>query len=279
MIGYIGNVFCIIQNRSVLNAHRCSSIHVDTIRLNSISRLYKSQTHSKTLIHSCSSTNTSENITQHNLKKHSVKVAVLLSGGGRSLQNLFDQQDANLLQGVEFTCVISSKESALGKMRAESRNIPTYVVSPKQFKSDTDGFSDRISEIFDQHQIELIVLAGWMHFYKIPQRYTNKVINIHPSLIPSFCGKGYYGEKVHQAVLQFGAKVTGCTVHFADNEYDHGAIILQRAVNVLDDDSVDSLAARVFEQEKIALAQAVQLFVNGQLQFIDERRVRIIEKE
>lgn len=159
----------------------------------------------------------------------------------------------------------------------------------------------------DDFEVDLAVLAGWMHFYKIPERYMTKLINIHPSLIPAFCGKGYYGNRVHQAVvsradqiqpsfraarsaaahtrgarcdrqsrkLDFGAKVTGCTVHFADNEYDHGPIILQRAVQVDEDDDVDRLAARVFEEEKEALPEAIRLLSEGRV-LVEGRRVRIL---
>mmetsp|Transcript_12300 Transcript_12300/g.50655 ORF Transcript_12300/g.50655 Transcript_12300/m.50655 type:complete len:121 (+) Transcript_12300:738-1100(+) len=113
-----------------------------------------------------------------------------------------------------------------------------------------------------------------MHFYRIPDRYLGKVVNIHPSLIPAFCGKGYYGERVHRAVLDFGAKITGCTVHFADNEYDHGPIILQRSVPVEEDDDDESLAARVFESEKLALPDALRLLAEDRV-IIDGRRVKI----
>eukprot|EP00177_Eucheuma_denticulatum_P005542 GFKZ01010076.1.p2 GENE.GFKZ01010076.1~~GFKZ01010076.1.p2 ORF type:complete len:123 (-),score=14.77 GFKZ01010076.1:1386-1754(-) len=116
-----------------------------------------------------------------------------------------------------------------------------------------------------------------MHFYLIPTRYEGKVINIHPSLIPAFCGKGYYGIRVHQAVVDFGAKITGCTVHLADNKYDHGPIILQRPVPVLASDSADDLAARVFQTEMEVLPEAIQLFVDGNIS-VQGRHVHIISK-
>ncbi|KAA8494507.1 Trifunctional purine biosynthetic protein adenosine-3 [Porphyridium purpureum] len=208
-----------------------------------------------------------------------VKTAVLLSGGGRSLENLIVRIEQKTLTNVEIACVIASKPSAGGIERARARSIPTHVIRPRDFEGEdtVQRFSAAINDVLDRHAVELVVLAGWMHFYLIPTRFEHRVINIHPSLLPSFCGKGYYGEKVHKAVLDFGAKVTGCTVHFADNQYDHGAIIVQRPVMVEDDDTVDTLAARVFEEEKNALAQAVQLYVDKKL-VLEGRRVKFAQE-
>eukprot|EP00181_Compsopogon_caeruleus_P000899 CAMPEP_0184679942 /NCGR_PEP_ID=MMETSP0312-20130426/2814_1 /TAXON_ID=31354 /ORGANISM="Compsopogon coeruleus, Strain SAG 36.94" /LENGTH=210 /DNA_ID=CAMNT_0027129731 /DNA_START=348 /DNA_END=981 /DNA_ORIENTATION=+ len=167
----------------------------------------------------------------------------------------------------------ASKTSAAGLQYAEERGIPRSVLRPKDF-SHVEEFSAAISEEMDRHAIDLVVLAGWMHFYQIPSRYEGRVLNIHPSLIPAFCGQGYYGTKVHQAVLDFGAKITGCTVHFADNQFDHGPVILQRSVPVLDDDTVESLAARVFEEEKLALPEAIQMIADDRIE-VRGRRVRV----
>ena len=117
-------------------------------------------------------------------------------------------------------------------------------------------------------------MAGFMCLFRMPERFVGRAMNIHPALIPAFCGKGYYGHRVHKAALEYGVKVSGCTVHFADNEYDHGPIILQRVVAVLDDDTPDTLAARVFEQELEAYPEAIQLFAEGRLR-IEGRKVRV----
>jgi folate-dependent phosphoribosylglycinamide formyltransferase PurN len=118
-------------------------------------------------------------------------------------------------------------------------------------------------------------MAGFLQIITVPDDFANRVMNIHPALIPAFCGKGYYGHHVHEAALEYGAKISGCTVHFADNHYDHGPIILQRAVPVRDDDTPDSLAARIFEQECAAYPEAIRLFGEGRLR-VDGRRVRIV---
>ncbi|KAJ8908792.1 hypothetical protein NDN08_005496 [Rhodosorus marinus] len=200
-------------------------------------------------------------------------IAVLLSGGGRSLENVLQKIESGDLAGVNVKCVLASKKSAGGLGKAESRGIPTRVLTPKEFDTEEE-FSDAITSSLDEFGVDLAVLAGWMHFYRIPDHYLGKVVNIHPSLIPAFCGKGYYGERVHRAVLDFGAKITGCTVHFADNEYDHGPIILQRSVPVEEDDDDESLAARVFESEKLALPDALRLLAEDRV-IIDGRRVKI----
>lgn len=207
-------------------------------------------------------------------QKQKVKLAVMVSGGGRSLENICARIADGQLTGCEIRVVLASKQSAGAIQKAERYGIPAQVLRQCDFDNNTEAFSDAISALLDEYGIDLVVLAGWMHFYLIPQRYEGKVLNIHPSLIPSFCGKGYYGNRVHEAVLKFGAKVTGCTVHFADNKYDHGPIILQKAVEVKDTDTVDELAARVFESEKEALPEAIQLFTDNRLA-IEGRMIRI----
>jgi formyltetrahydrofolate-dependent phosphoribosylglycinamide formyltransferase len=139
-------------------------------------------------------------------------------------------------------------------------------------------FSERVFNLCRQAQADLVCLAGFLQLLHIPDDFQGRVMNIHPSLIPAFCGKGYYGHHVHEAALAYGVKVSGCTVHFADNVYDHGPIILQRVVPVLDDDTPDTLAARVFEQESEAYPEAIHLFAEGRLR-IEGRRVRILNKD
>lgn len=204
-----------------------------------------------------------------------INLAVLLSGSGRTLQNFIDRiQDGSL--NARIRIVISSEPDAYGLERAKKHNIPTAVVRFDDFK-DVNSFSKAITEQIERnHQtIDLITMAGFIRFYRIPDKYLGRIMNIHPGLIPAFCGKGYYGERVHKAVLEYGAKVSGCTVHFADNVYDRGPIIVQRAVPVFDNDTVDTLAERVFAEECIAYPEAIRLFADGRLK-IDGRKVKIL---
>lgn len=202
-----------------------------------------------------------------------INLAVLISGSGRTLQNLIDKIEEGSLE-ARIELVISSRPDALGLQRAKDQDIPTAVVDRKDFKGIND-FSKAITSQLDNHEIDLVVLAGFNCFYKIPEEYIGKVMNIHPALIPAFCGKGYYGDKVHRAVLDYGVKLTGCTVHFADNSYDHGPIILQRPIPVLNGDTPESLAQRVFKEECIAYPEAIRLFQQGRLK-LEGRRVRIL---
>jgi phosphoribosylglycinamide formyltransferase-1 len=202
-----------------------------------------------------------------------IRVAVLLSGGGTTLQNLLDRiADGRL--NAKIVAVISNNASAFGLERAREAKIAAFVENRKEAGSLAE-FSQRIFAHCREVQADLVCLAGFMQLIEVPDDFLGRVMNIHPALIPAFCGKGYYGHHVHEAVLAYGAKVTGCTVHFADNQYDHGPIILQRAVPVLDDDTPDSLAARVFEQECEAYPEAIRLFAEKRLK-IEERRVRIV---
>jgi formyltetrahydrofolate-dependent phosphoribosylglycinamide formyltransferase len=204
---------------------------------------------------------------------HPFRLAVLLSGSGTTLQNLIDRVADGRLR-AEIVQVISSVPDAFGLERAKRAGLPTAVVSRKEAGS-REEFSRRIFDRCRQAEAELVVMAGFLQIITVPEDFTNRVMNIHPALIPAFCGKGYYGHKVHDAVLEYGAKVSGCTVHFADNEYDHGTIILQRAVPVLDDDTPETLAARIFAQECEAYPEAIRLFAEGRLK-IEGRRVRIM---
>ncbi len=197
-----------------------------------------------------------------------IKMAVLISGGGRTLANFLEKIERQELP-ARIETVISSKPNVKGLEIAQSANIPTAVITRKG--KSIDEFSQEITQHLDKYEPELICLAGFMCFYRIPEHYYGKVMNIHPALLPSFGGKGMYGHYVHEAVLKAGCKISGCTVHFADNEYDHGPIIIQRAVPVMEEDTTDTLAARVFEQEKIAYPQAVKLFAEKRLKIIDGR--------
>jgi phosphoribosylglycinamide formyltransferase-1 len=201
-----------------------------------------------------------------------IRLAVLVSAGGTTLQNLLDRcADGRLPARVVL--VVSSNAGAFALVRARKAGVPTAVVERKQCASRAE-FSERIWAACRDAGADLACLAGFLQLIQIPDDFRNRVMNIHPALMPAFCGKGYYGHRVHEAVLAYGAKVSGCTVHFADNEYDHGPIILQRPVPVLDDDTPDTLAARVFEQECEALPEAIRLFAEGKLR-LEGRRVRI----
>ena len=202
-----------------------------------------------------------------------VNLAVLISGSGKTLQNLIDKIDDNTLN-AKIQVVISSSPDAYGIKRAEQNNIPVTIAKYSDYDS-SEVFSNAIIKEIEKYPIDLIILAGFMHLLRIPDKYSEKVMNIHPGLIPSFCGKGYYGHHVHKAVIESGIKVSGCTVHFVDNEYDHGPIIIQRTVPVYEDDTPDTLAQRVFKEECIAYPEAIHLFAEGRLK-IEGRRVKIL---
>lgn len=201
-----------------------------------------------------------------------LRIAVLLSGEGTSLENLFDRIDAGEVPG-RVVLVVSSKDGAGGLARADRRGVPALAVPRKRFP-DVDAFNDRIHEALEKHGAELVACLGFLSPFQLRGRYEGRAINVHPALVPAFAGKGYYGRRVHEAVLAKGVKVTGATVHFVDEEYDHGPIICQRAVPVLDDDTVETLAARVQAAERELVPEAIRLFAEGRLE-IDGGRVRI----
>lgn len=203
-----------------------------------------------------------------------INLGVLISGGGNTLQNFTDLIAAGKLPAT-IQIVISSKPDVAGLVKAKKHNLRTAVI-PYANDKDADAFSRELTAELDKYPIDLITLAGFVHFYKIPEKYRGKVMNIHPGLIPAFCGHHYYGKKVHEAVINYGAKVSGCTVHFADNAYDNGPIIIQRAVPVFDDDTPETLAARVFKEECVAYPEAIRLFAEGRLK-IEGRKVRILK--
>jgi formyltetrahydrofolate-dependent phosphoribosylglycinamide formyltransferase len=198
-----------------------------------------------------------------------IRLAVLISAGGTTLQNLIDRiADGRL--AAEIVQVVSSSSDVLGVERSRRAGLPTAVVT-RQEAGSREEFSRRIFDLCRQARAELVCMAGFLQLITVPDDFQNRVMNIHPALIPAFCGKGYYGHRVHEAVLAYGAKVSGCTVHFADNQYDHGPIILQRAVPVLDDDNPDTLAQRVYEQECEAYPEAIRLFAQGRLRLFGRR--------
>jgi formyltetrahydrofolate-dependent phosphoribosylglycinamide formyltransferase len=199
------------------------------------------------------------------------RMVVLLSGSGRTLQNFVDRVAAGSLN-VEIVGVLSSLKSAYGLIRAREQGIPTRVVRRSDHR-DTASFSAAAWKEIHAWEPDLVTFAGWMCYLTVPPEMTGKVMNIHPALLPAFGGKGMYGHHVHEAVLTHGCKVSGCTVHFVDNEYDHGPIVAQRCVPVLASDDADSLAARVFAAECELYPEAVNLFASGRLH-VQGRRVR-----
>ena len=203
-----------------------------------------------------------------------LKIAVLLSGSGRTLQNLIDLRAAGHLD-IDVQTVIASRPDLGGSEKAIRAQLAHHVVDRKAFP-DLHEFSTRVFALCDEAGVDLVVLAGWLSLLILPDRYRGRVMNIHPSLLPSFGGKGMYGRKVHQAVIDAGCKVSGCTVHFVDATYDTGPIVLQRTCPVYEDDTADALAARVFEEEKIALPEAIRLYQQGRIQ-IKGRRVNVVK--
>jgi len=202
-----------------------------------------------------------------------IRLVILVSGSGTTLQNLLDCcRQARL--AAQVVQVISSHAGVFALERARQAGIPSAVVNRKEAGSVAE-FSRRIFDLCREARADLVCMAGFLQLLPIPDDFLGRVMNIHPALIPAFCGKGFYGPRVHEAVLAAGVKVTGCTVHFADNQYDHGPIILQRPVPVLDDDTPDTLAARVFKEECEAYPEAIRLFAEGRLR-IEGRRVRVV---
>jgi phosphoribosylglycinamide formyltransferase-1 len=201
-----------------------------------------------------------------------LRIAVLVSGQGTTLQNILDEQRAGRLP-VETRVVVSSRLRAFALERALRAGIKTKVLRPREFASPRE-YGLAIEEAVRSAGVDLVCMAGWLAFWEVPPTLLGKVLNIHPALLPAFGGRGMYGDAVHAAVLAHGCKVSGCTVHIADNEYDHGPIVLQRVVPVLDDDTVERLRARVFQEECVAYPQAIRLIAEGRLR-IDGRRTRI----
>jgi len=197
-----------------------------------------------------------------------VRIVVLLSGGGTTMQNIMDKTDLGQLN-AEIVLVISSKGGVKGLETAQARGIPTMVIESKNFRENKVTNWGAMSAAINEHVLatkpDLVVLAGFMCLYEVPKKLEGKVMNIHPALIPAFCGQGMYGLKVHQAVVKRGAKLTGCTVHFVTNEYDAGPIIVQRSCPVYDTDTPEDVQRRVFEVECEAFPEAIRLHGEGRL--------------
>jgi phosphoribosylglycinamide formyltransferase 1 len=203
-----------------------------------------------------------------------IRLAVCVSGEGTTLQNLIDQIRSRRLR-AEIVHVIASRPRIGAIARAEAAQIPLALAN-RNARSRTE-FSASVFEPIRHSKADLVILGGFLSLLNIPAEYKGRVLNVHPALIPAFCGEGYYGSKVHKAVLDAGVKVSGCTVHFADDAYDTGPIILQRGVPVSDDDTVETLAARVFQEECKALPEAISLYAEGRLK-VDGRRVRTVPR-
>lgn len=196
-----------------------------------------------------------------------LRLGVLISGGGTTLANFL----AKIREGelnAEVVVVIASRSDCGGVSKAEAAGVPCHVVARREH-GDRQSFSQAIFGHCRDAQVDLVTLAGFLSQIEIPQDFQHRVMNIHPALIPAFCGQGMYGHHVHEAVLARGCKVSGCTVHFADNQYDHGPIILQKCVPVEVGDTPDTLAARVFETECELYPEAIRMFAAGLLSIKD----------
>ena len=174
------------------------------------------------------------------------------------MMNLADQIGQGTLN-ARIVQVISSRAEVTGVERGRELGLEVEIVRPQGWP-DVEAFSERLAEVFDEAKVDLVCQCGWLCYWRIPKRYEGRVMNIHPALLPSFGGKGMWGEHVHAAVLKAGGKTSGCTVHYVNNEYDAGPVILQRSCPVLEGDDVETLAARVFAQECIAYPEAIRLF-------------------
>jgi phosphoribosylglycinamide formyltransferase-1 len=203
-----------------------------------------------------------------------LRLGVLLSGGGRTLLNILEHIRAGKLP-AQVAVVIASRDCK-GVERARGAGLDAHVVPYKEMP-DGETYSARLAELLDAAGVDLVCLAGFLSFWRIPPRYQGRVMNIHPALLPRFGGDGMYGHHVHEAVLAAGCKVSGCSVHFVNNEYDAGPIIVQRCVPVVEGDTPDTLADRVFQQECIAYPEAIALFAAGRLR-IDGGVVHVLPK-
>ena len=192
-----------------------------------------------------------------------IRLAVLLSGGGTTLANLTEKIGAGDLD-AEVAIAISSNQPAHDKIVARDLGITTHLVSRKDH-TDPAVFSETVFKIIDEADVDLICLAGFLCLLSIPDEFAYRVLNIHPALLPAFGGKGMYGHHVHKAVLEAGCKISGCTVHFADQTYDTGPILVQRTCPVKPGDTPDTLAARIFQQECLAYPEAIRLIAKGQV--------------
>lgn len=204
-----------------------------------------------------------------------LKIAVCVSGGGTNLQAIIDAVENGTITNTEIKVVISNNKNAYALERAKNHNIEGICVSPKDYENRT-LFNKAFLEILDSYEVDLVVLAGFLVVIppEMIAKYRNRIINVHPSLIPSFCGTGFYGLKVHEGALERGVKVTGATVHFVDEGTDTGPIILQKAVEILTGDTPEILQRRVMEQaEWVILPRAIDLIANDKVSIIDGKAV------
>lgn len=202
-----------------------------------------------------------------------LRAAVLISGSGRTLQNFIDLAQAGQLP-LEIVLVVSSRADVAGVERGRKAEIPVEIISRRGLTQ--AEFDARVTAAVDAARVDVVLMAGWLCRWLIPPAYVNKVLNIHPALLPKFGGQGFYGHHVHEAVLAAGERESGCTVHFVTDDYDAGPIILQRRVPVLPSDTADALADRVFEQECIAFPEAIRLLAAGRLR-VRDGQVEILE--
>ena len=200
-----------------------------------------------------------------------LNIAVFISGGGTNLQAIINAVKENKING-KIKLVFSNRKNAYGLIRAQNESIDTFYLNRKKFFS-SEEYDERILEELERKNIDLIVLAGYLNILssKLVSKYSNRIINIHPSLIPSFCGDGFYGENVHKAVIKSGVKFTGATTHFVDENVDTGAIILQDVVPVLISDDFETVAKRVLEIEHEILVKTVKAFCDNKIVFKDNR--------
>jgi phosphoribosylglycinamide formyltransferase-1 len=214
------------------------------------------------------------------MAEKNLKLAVLISGSGRTLKNFIDLAAEGQLP-IDIRLVISSSPTAGGLTFADAAGINTQIIPRSDFPrggAGSEAFGEKIFSACRDAGVDYVAMAGFMKLAPVPGDFAGRVVNIHPALIPAFCGAGMYGDRVHQAVLDAGVKVTGCTVHFVDNEYDHGPIIWQQPVPVFDDDTADTLGKRVFEIEKEAYPHVLQLLAAGRIK-LENGRVKMLKPQ
>lgn len=205
------------------------------------------------------------------------KAAVLVSGGGTNLQAIIDAKASGIIKNAEISLVVSNNPSAYALTRAKNAGIKAICISPSEFDS-REAFNKALTDALIEAEVDLVVLAGFLVIIprEMVEKFRNRIINVHPSLIPSFCGTGCYGLKVHEKALSRGVKITGATVHFVDEGTDTGPIILQKAVEVKDGDTAETLQKRVMEEaEWKILPEAIELVASGQVKVVDGKTVRV----
>ncbi len=214
-----------------------------------------------------------EKTASKNTNTKPLRLGVLISGGGTTLINILEYIEQGRLN-ANVALVISSRTTVAGVKRAKNAGLNVKIIRKKDH-TDIDKFSKHIEDELANANVDLVIQAGWLCLWKIPHRYENRVMNIHPALLPSFGGKGMWGHHVHEAVIKAGCKLSGCSVHFCTNQYDKGPIIVQRTCEVKDDDTPETLAERVFEQECIAYPQAISLFAEGKIKVKSKRATTV----